>query len=263
MQAIDFIYDDISLCSMGFMICDFDSKSSMDTVTSDSQKTFHNVSMYHGHYFPMTISEYEDRLEMQFMICKFDASPVTMHEATQIKRWLNRPDYHVLRFLDEELTMVYFEGSFNINEVYFSGERYGFELTFISNRPFGLYNSVTYTATLSSAESILEVHDTSDEIGYIYPDMVITCKSDGDLVLKNSFDGRSTTIQNCKAGEVIHISPELQISTSITSHDIQNDFNYTFLRISNDYHNNLNQITSSLNCQIQITYSPIAKVVVA
>ena len=50
------------------------------------------------------------------------------------------------------------------------------------------------------------------------------------------------------------------IQSSISSHNIQNDFNWNFFRIANTYDNSRNDLTISLPCAIKVEYSPIVKV---
>ena len=265
MQASDFIYDNISLSSLGYTVCNFGTDSSIDTVTTDSQRSFQNVSMLYGKYLPMTVSVYADRLEMTFSICKnpeFTNPDMSVEEVRFMKRWLNRPTYHKFKIVHEGFSGIYFEGSFNIEEQRFAGYVNGLELTFITNRPFALHEPIFYESDLNGQSDTLSVVDISDEIGWIYPDITITCSSSGDLNLRNSFDGRETIIKNCTEGEVITFTPNLILQSSNESHPIQDDFNYTFLRISNSLHQRRNQITSTLPCHIHISYSPIVKAVI-
>ena len=103
------------------------------------------------------------------------------------------------------------------------------------------------------------LNDASYEEGYIYPQMEITVKADGDLTIHNSIENRETYIANCKSGEVITLDyPVIQSSDS--SHNIQNDFNWTFFRVANTDDNSRNDLVISLPCSIKIKYSPIVKV---
>lgn len=102
-------------------------------------------------------------------------------------------------------------------------------------------------------------NDTSYEEGYIYPQMEITVKADGDLTIHNSIENRETYIANCKANEVITLDYPV-IKSSDSSHNIQNDFNWTFFRVANTYDNSRNDLVISLPCSIKIKYSPIVKV---
>lgn len=103
------------------------------------------------------------------------------------------------------------------------------------------------------------LNDTSYEEGYIYPEMEITVKKDGDLIIHNSIENRETVVKNCKSGEVITLDYPI-IKSSDSSHNIQNDFNWKFFRIANTYDNSRNDLVVTLPCSIKIRYSPIVKV---
>lgn len=105
------------------------------------------------------------------------------------------------------------------------------------------------------------LNDTSYEEGYIYPEMEITIKRDGDLTIHNSIENRETYIANCKANEVITLNyPVIKSSLPSSSRNIQNDFNWTFFRVANTYDNSRNDLVVSLPCSVKIKYSPIVKV---
>lgn len=104
------------------------------------------------------------------------------------------------------------------------------------------------------------LNDTSYEEGYIYPEMEITIKKDGDLTIHNSIENRETCIANCQVNEVITLDYPIIKSLPSSSHNIQNDFNWTFFRIANTYDNSRNDLVISLPCSIKIKYSPIVKV---
>lgn len=110
------------------------------------------------------------------------------------------------------------------------------------------------------------LNDTSYEEGYIYPQMEITIGDIDDkpvnernLTIHNSIENRETYIANCVSGEVITLDYPV-IKSSISSHNIQNDFNWTFFRVANTYDNSRNDLIVSLPCSIKIKYSPIVKV---
>ena len=110
------------------------------------------------------------------------------------------------------------------------------------------------------------LNDISYEEGYIYPQMEITIGNIDDrpvnernLTIHNSIENRETYIANCRTNEVITLDyPVIQSSDS--SHNIQNDFNWTFFRVANTYDNSRNDLVISLPCSIKIKYSPIVKV---
>ena len=102
----------------------------------------------------------------------------------------------------------------------------------------------------------------SDDEGYIYPNVTITVKKDGDLELINEFENRMTYIADCKAGEVITIigGDTLQIVSSDDTHDMSKCFNYKFPRLCTEYMNYTNTFSANTSCDIEIKYRGIRKV---
>lgn len=103
------------------------------------------------------------------------------------------------------------------------------------------------------------INDTSYEEGYIYPEMEITINKAGNLIIHNSIENRETYIANCQVNEKITFDYPV-VRSSVSSHNIQNDFNWTFFRVANTYDNSRNDLVISLPCSIKIKYSPIVKV---
>lgn len=273
MKARDLTYAGETLSSHGFMIGGFDDSPAGDTITTDSQRTFGTVSMFYGAYQPFVYTSYEDRLTMEFSVIKEPCGDdgklaqqedfeLTQREIRSMKKWLSRPTPHKLTFDEDKYLGVFWEGSFNVQEIYVKGATYGLKLTFESNRPFALADELTFTGGLITGDRFI-INDTSDEEGHIYPSFTVTCMESGDLQLHNSIENRTTIVKNCTAGEVITFTPTLQVRTSLTSHEIGDDFNYKFLRIANTYDDARNVITTSIPIQYELRYNPIAKVVVA
>ena len=272
MKAYDFEYDGINLSSFGYMICDFDKKGKQ-SVSAGSQITFMNAKINHGTKNEPTGVTYNTFLEGKFSICKnpcrINEMKMTMDEIQILSRWLNRKENRKFKLLSDEYQKVYFEGSFNINMIKFNGEVYGLELTFKSNRPYALMERKTFLVKNKEVNGKHLVYDVSDDIGFIYPETKIKIEESGDLIIINSIEkqneddringGRITLIKNCTAGEVIMMNYPI-IETSDPSHAIQNDFNWNFFRIANTFRDNVNRLTISLPCTMEINYSPIVKV---
>lgn len=265
MLAYDFEYDGEYLKDWGYIICNGDSSGELETINSDSQLTFDTISQFHGKKFELATSHYDDHIEITFQICKFSCDkgiiPMSVYETRELKRWLNRPVFHRFKLIQPNWADIYMEGSFNINNIELNDQVYFLELTFISNRPFALHEPVKYEFQISNQNKTYSFYDMSDEIGYIYPDIEITCLSDGDLEINNSNENRTTIIRNCLQNEVISFTKDLLLSSSIPSHKIQNDFNYIFFRISNSYGNRKNILTFSKPAKVKIEYSPYIKAV--
>lgn len=263
----DFIYDGISLDSMGLQIVSFDGTQD-DGITTDSQREFNSIALFGGRYQPFITSIYEDRLEIEFSIgknyCDDDASLYfSINEIEKIQYWLNRPTPHVFRIIgDPEYATVYWEGSFNLEWVKAGEETIGLNATFISNRPYALGNEVLYEQNLGGENNTMIVVDSSADEGSIIPTVTIELQESGDLELTNTFNDKPvvTQIKNCVSGEVISFSNMLQVITNDSSHNVYNDFNWVFPKIYNVYRNSVNIFTSNLACKCTLSYNPIRKV---
>lgn len=265
MKALDFEYDGYLLSDFGFMICSFGDKG-LETISNGSKISFNTTPIFNGSKSLLTQVSYDENIECNFAICKNpcvtasgDVEPITATEESQIMRWLNRKKFLKFRVLQDGYEDIYFNGSFNINKYVLDGNVYGFELTFTSDRPYAIYDSVMYNFTISTENGNYVINDISDEIGYIYAKMKIKCLSSGNLIINNSIEKRDTVIKNCTQNEIITLDYPI-IESTLISHKLQNDFNFNFVRIANTYENTLNKLTFSLPCEVQLSYNPIKKV---
>lgn len=266
MKAYDFEYDGVTLSSLGFLICHFDSLG-VETVSMGSEINFNTVSSQNGARHHLTSATFEDCITATLQICKnlCDDSSMTIDLETQrdIMRWLNRRKYNKLKFIDHdgEYSGIFFEASFNVSKIEVGGVVVGFELEMFTNRPHALAESVTVALNVEAGE-IINIYNKSDLAGSIYPNLEIIIKEDGDFKMKNLFDGRETVIKNCTSQEVITIEYPM-ISSSIGSGrktKIQNDFNWVYPRLNSVFKNRLNEIEVSIKSEIKLTYSPIVKI---
>ena len=311
MDMCDFSYNGETLSEHGYVLCDFEAVSSASPVTTDSQKTYNQIKMLNGKWYPILYTSYEEPLTISFYICKNTDSTgstgetgstgntgetgttgetgqtwpsyysdliITPAEAAAMKRWLNTNKAYAFKILAEPYSAYHWYGSFNVEEVHSESECVGLRLTFTSTAPFAykdmviIRGSVTGStgdtgetgSTGSTGENngnTVTIEDTSDEIGYIYPDISVTLNESGDLSITNSFDGRSTIVANCSNEETITFTNLLQIMSSDATRNVSDDFNFRFVRISNEYGLRTNVLTFSLACDYTISYEPIAKVV--
>ena len=262
MKAYDFEYDGLRLSDKGFVICKFDS-SGVETIENGSVITFNTVSTMRGVKHELTSVEYADCLTATFQICKnlcLDKNEeVSLEDMRDIMRWLNRKGFHKFKLLDNEYTGIYFEASFNVSKIEVGGRLCGFELQMFTNRPFAIHEPVTVFIKNEVANEIKSVYSKSDDEGYVYPNMEITIAESGDLEIYSIREDRTMVVRNCVAGEVITVNYPI-ISSSLSSHKIQNDFNWRFFRIASSFKNRLNEIKISIPCTIKMTYSPVVKV---
>lgn len=265
MYAIDFEYDGRRLSSYGFIIGSFNGASGIETVETGFKMTFNKVKRDHGRRYGLTSVQYEECLTGTIQICKNPESGepyITYDEYRDLVRWLSRREFLKFRLIDPcagERRVCWYNASFNIKKVLMSDKLCGLELEMETDSPFGYGDTVTGTFELDAGESAV-VTDTSDEIGYIRPDLVITCADSGDLTISNALTGSTMTIKNCEDGEVIHVYGDTMIlESSVDTHKLYDDFNYDFLTIGNTFRDRTNEITASMACEIELSYAPIIK----
>lgn len=163
--------------------------------------------------FELTTSGYSNELSLSFQICKCSddstLTPISIYEAREITRWLSRPTFKRFKLIQQYWHDIYMMGSFNVKNIMCDGQIFLLDLTFTSNRPFALHEPITHRIITSSEDKIYKFFDISDEIGYIYPELKITCLQDGNLSITNSNENRTTTIKNCSINEEISFSKDL------------------------------------------------------
>lgn len=271
MSAIDFEYDNRYLSDYGFIICDFNFGSGANEIDAGSTITFNKISRHSGKKYSLSSTQYDECITTSFDICKnpdiYDPEDmeISNDEYRDIMRWLNRREFLKFQVIDDgndnfERDTCYYNASFNIDKIKINEKLYGMRLKMETDKPFGYgqEQSVSWTFSDSNVSKILS--DISDEIGYIYPTVIITINRNGDLSLYNELENCTTVIKNCKVGEVITLDGDTHIiTTTYISHDVCNDFNYEFFRIGNTINNRNNRISVSLPCNVVIKYTPIIK----
>lgn len=262
MKAYDFEFAGHTLSSHGMILCTFGEKG-LETVSDGSQVSFNTISTLGGSKHELISTTYEDCLETTLQICKTPCGNNVMElsdaEYRQLKRWLSRKRFLKFKILSESYIDLYFEVAFNISRIEIDGKLYGLELEVKTNRPYALKEPSIIHINNDIVDGKHSINDISQEEGYIYPYTEITMNQDGNLKIHNAIENRDTYIANCVAGEVIIMDYPV-IQSSISSHNIQNDFNWNFFRVANTFENSRNNLTISLPCSIKVKYSPIVKV---
>lgn len=261
----DITFDGISLNDLGYTVVSFDG-ARQGEIDTDSQFKYNHIFSMRGKKQPFITAVYEDPLEMDIYIakdfCNANTKDITVAEMAALKKTLVRPTPKVLTVSgNTAYSNVYWVGSFNVEEYVFGDRRVGAHLKFECDAPFGYYTDVTLTGNLSANGSTTYT-SASNEIGYVYPQLEITLKSSGNLELYNAADGRTTKVNNCARGEVLTFTKNLQLSSSVSGHDVLSDFNFVFYRVNNTFSSGVNTLRSNLAISYKITYTPIAKVVI-
>lgn len=262
MRVYDFEFDGKNLSDFDMILCNFGDKG-LDTVSNGSVATFNTVPSLGGSMHNLISTQYEDCLETTIQICNnpcggndMEISSATLRELT---KWLCRKQFLKFKFLSEAYIDIYYEVKIDVSRIELDNKLVGLELNIVSNRPFALKEPKTIIINNKVENGKHSLNDSSYEEGYIYPFTEITINQDGNLSIYNAIEDRETYIANCITGEVITMDYPI-IQSSVSSHDIQSDFNWNFFRVANTINNSRNDLTISVPCTIKIKYSPIVKV---
>lgn len=262
MKASDFEYAGKNLSDFGFVVCNFGSKG-LETKVNGGQSTFNTVSTLNGKKFELVNVEYEDCASNVIQICKTpcfgDVMEISSTELNNLTRWLCRNSFQKLKILDEHYLDLYFEARFKVSKIELDGILVGLELEIETNAPYAFKDPQIITIKNTEIKGKHAINDMSQEEGFIYPYTEITVNQDGLLRIHNLLEDRITEINNCVAGDIITMDYPI-ISSSRSTHNIQNNFNWKFLRIANTYEKSRNDLEISLPCTIKLKYSPVVKV---
>ena len=263
-----FSYNNKTLIEYGCVMCSFGDINNIVTF-SIPQLTFNTIKLPSKNRRRKYSTEYADSLTTTISICKDigvtgGTLVFTSLEVSRIYQWLDTKTYKKLKILDSTyFDGVYYNAAFtSINQVKHNGDVIGFELTIQTDLPYACGDDVDKNIVLSGEVQSDMIFNT-DEYGFYYPsDMTITINEAGNLTLSNTLDSRSLYIANCELDEVITIDNENQIiTTSSMTHNIYDDFNYNFFRLVSDVDNgNVNGFESTIDVQLDFTYSPAKKV---
>lgn len=266
MKALDFFFDDRYLSDMGYVACTIDGSETIKK-TSVSKTSYSTVKMPNRSIWNKVSSSDVEPLTTTIQILKLscdDPTPqeLSSDEISEMTRWLCRGDkYCKFSFVQDGYEEIYYNVKIDLDKIDVYGITSGFELTILADRPYGIIDESINSISITSTSPYV-IYDTSDVIGYTYPDLFkIVCGEAGDLTLTNSIDGRQTKIKNCIIGETIIINGKtLQITSSELTHEISNDFNYVFPRISNTKDIRENIISTNKNCSLTVSWTVNRKV---
>lgn len=272
MQVEDIRFDDELFSEHNLIVC-YLQNSRSDEIEIGNKISVNQVKAVNANKWYNVYSSYEDVLQFEFEVARLacgltnDEMALTADEINDILYWLNRKEYHKLEFIfdDDSFEDCYFNGTFiSVNPEMVSDKVVGFHLVFTTDAPYSHLPDVTeyhlFDGTDEAKDFIFE--DVSNEEGWNYGKVQIHCLEDGDLRINNVLDNKPMVIKKCKYDEIITLDGVLKtIETSDNTHKtLANDFNYQFPRVMNKRNNRTNRFTSSLKCEMSITYSPIRKV---
>lgn len=269
MYATNFEYAGENLSDYGMIICRFDGSGGIETVSSGSDVTFHQIKPSGQNHFNNYFPTYEEPMPNIIQICRNphltknqDEMYLLPEDISALQRWLCRNNYHKFKLEQDGYENIYWNVLFSTKQVNLNGQAVGLELTLSADAPFAYQEEVPFEYKCNANEKF-SLYCTSDLEHCIYPNVEITLLESGNFQLQNSLDNKITKINNCKAGEIITIDGKNLLIKFSTAHASSNDFNYFFPRIFSVYNNGKatpNVFTSNLQCIIKLTYSTVKKI---
>ena len=278
MNFTDFEYNGRRLSEFGCIICCINSGGGLETKDIGNKITFNKLNFKgknNAQRFKLADTTYEEAFTTTFEIAKYNCNNVNDNymsdeEARTLVKWLNQKTFHKFKMIytDGQFSNIYYNGSFNIQMIVLGEKILGLSLTFESESPYGFYEPIIYNMDFSGDNKEFCIYDSSDESGFIYPEVKIEILEDGNLTLSNSMSEEKTVISGCTVGEIITLDGNNKlISSNKRDSTISNYFNYNFPKVINkndefyseeEYAKNV--YATNLKCNISLSYSPIAKI---
>ena len=262
MTESDFMFDGRKLSDFGYIITH---DGILDETGVVSAMTYTNIKGARSDINRKAAYNYDDVYHVDINImknpCQDGNIDLTNNDISEMTKWLCRKEYKWFRWVDEiGQDEIWWEVQINVDKIVYGDSIVGLTLHVTANRPYGLSQPYEFEWIGGLTDTTVYVH--SDEEGYIYPDMVITVKGGGDVVITNQYEDRSTIIKNCSNMEKFTIvgGDIKQITSSVAKHDLSRDFNYKFLRLCNRYGDAINRLDVSANANITLSYRGIRKV---
>lgn len=261
MYAEDFTFNGRKLTDSGFRICSFDGSEPTFTPSAITFITSELPTNSRKHF---VVSKREEPISMTFSIIRYECpdgvKPVDLKTDISIHKWLEREDgFHKLVFLESDYKDIYFNAQVNLTPHTLNGIIYGYDVTVVTDNAYAYGNEVECEFD-TQADIPCQMTTVSDRMGYIYPYIEITPKTDGNLAFNITEDANQsyTVFSSAKANQTIKINSELYI---IENYDTVNDkFNWKFPRLLQGEEETVNTITTTLDCHVVIKYVPLKAV---
>jgi ribosomal protein S1 len=250
-----YYFDGIPCSSFNLTLCSFDSQSGAVT-TNGAKINFTTVKPSGSNKWYAYNRQYESPFEFTLQVIKKDSKEITIIEQEGINRWMMRnDDYHWLQFEQDGYRDMYFNVQvIESNLISVGNVNVGMEFKCITDSPFGYSaeNLVTYNVVDGAVKNFM---NQSEETGKLEPQITVTINSDCNFSIYNDIEDRTFTIKNCVAGEILTIDNENKVITSsISSHDVYEDFNLKWFRFFNTYKERINNLTFSGNATVTFKF---------
>lgn len=186
MYCTDFEYDKEKLSDYGMILCSFDHSGGLETLSSGADLTFHQIQSAKNSRFPLYAATYDTAYTAVFQICKNpcretpDNPWLSPREVSALQKWLCRKDgYHKFKIDQEDYQTFYWKAVFSAKQIMLNGKIAGLELTMYTDSPYAYLDEISLEFACKANEPF-SIYSVSDEEGYLYPFVEITCTESTD-----------------------------------------------------------------------------------
>lgn len=205
--------------------------------------------------------DYNKPMEFTLQIINSDGSDIIQEEERALCKWLcHRGEYQWLYIQDERYSDIWIQCVIHSPQIWVINNVSGMQFTVTTSSSVAFSAEYEYIFKITDAIKVIsDFYIYNDEEKLIYPYLEITLQESGDLLIRNINDTSDyyTQINNLTSGETITIDSEF-ISSSVSSHDVLNDYNLKPPRLYNE----TNELSFNLKCTGIIKYREYRKLVV-
>ena len=267
MFAKDFQFNGELASSYGLFICDINVNSNDINIVNNAAKiTPVLVRSAGSDVWQYVKGNYDEALSATIKViknpCNDDNQYFSVYEQREINRWLNKRDkFYPFKIIKDGYENINFNVQINVNKIEIYDKVIGFELEIITDKPYAYLDEHTELIDTTQSRNFILANE-SDEDGEIDVIFKINCLGIGTLRITNSASQKTMIISDCQYDETILVDTKKRkiVSNKRTSSEILDKFNFVWIKLKRINGDGSNEFTINMDANIEVKYSPIAKI---
>lgn len=268
MFATDFQFNNELASSYGLLICNINGNGNdINTVNNAAKITPVLVRSAGSDVWQYVKGNYDEALSTTIQVIKnpcnnSESQYFSAYEQREINRWLNKRDkFYPFKIIKDGFENINFNAQINVNKVEFGDKVIGFELEITTDKPYAYLDEHTEYIDATQTRNFILTNE-SDEDCEIDTIFKINCLAIGTLRIANSMTQKTMIISDCQYDETILIDTKKRkiVSNKRTSSEILDKFNFVWIKLKRINSNGSNELTINMDANIEVKYSPIAKI---
>lgn len=244
-----FIFDGVSSDSYGVILCNI---GSINTDTNDEETNIITAKTAFKDTWDLLYIEDSAPLKFPITLCRTDGQFIDADFQRELKKWLCKKQRHPFCVDQDDLADIFYNVIISnprpSNVARMTGGL-DFDVQCDSNHAWSGLKEKEYS-TENGTLTFNFYNDTDFEDYELYPTLIITSLSDGDISIKNNTTNQIVNINNCINGEVITLDNFNNIQESSVDRILVEDWNVEYFYL----HNGLNNITLTGNFTMKMEY---------